>query len=566
MEKYDDIKKTGSHYTPPELAEFLADLALNAAGTRSDFSVLDPACGDGSLLAAISDMAGKRRASSMRLVGLDQSQTAVDETRARLSTYDELTFVVERVDFLEHVTDLLSSQVELFASAEADNGPEKFDLVIANPPYVRTQVLGATESRRLATVLGLSGRVDLYHAFVRAMTASLVPGGTLALLCSNRFLFTQAGASVRRMLSEDFELERVIDLGDTKLFGAAVLPAIVIATRASKPLNSSPSFTRVYEIRDGLESVAQEHPSVLQALGEKASGAIRVDGSSFSVENGVVDVKAGGKPWTLTTAESSKWLERIGRHTATTFGDISQIRVGIKTTADAVFVRSDWWEMEPEVRPEDELLHPLITHHVADRWQSSTPSAWALYPHEMVNGKKSPIDLREYPRAQKYLLTHRERLEGRNYVIEAGRKWYEIWVPQSPDDWQKPKLVCPDISESPRFSLDSTGALVQGDCYWITMKPDQDARWLLLMLAVANSSLAVKFYDTVCGNKLYAGRRRFITQYIKQFPLPDLDGPVSARIIDISSQLSTKPDSGDHKAELEAECNRLVEQSFGGIK
>ena len=43
-----------------------------------------------------------------------------------------------------------------------------------------------------------------------------------------------------------------------------------------------------------------------------------------------------------------------------------------------------------------------------------------------------------------------------------------------------------------------------------------------LILAVANSSFAVEFYDAVCGNRLYSGRRRFITQYVKRFPLPRL--------------------------------------------
>ena len=43
------------------------------------------------------------------------------------------------------------------------------------------------------------------------------------------------------------------------------------------------------------------------------------------------------------------------------------------------------------------------------------------------------------------------------------------------------------------------------------------------MLAVANSSFIVRYYDTAFHNQLYAGRRRFMTQYVKQFPLPDIE-------------------------------------------
>ena len=39
----------------------------------------------------------------------------------------------------------------------------------------------------------------------------------------------------------------------------------------------------------------------------------------------------------------------------------------------------------------------------------------------------------------------------------------------------------------------------------------------MLLLAVANSSFITKFYDIAFHNKLYAGRRRFMTQYVKKF-------------------------------------------------
>jgi adenine-specific DNA-methyltransferase len=62
--------------------------------------------------------------------------------------------------------------------------PGRFDLIITNPPYVRTQVLGAEASRQLAARFQLQGRIDLTHAFVAAMRQLLAPGGVIALLCS----------------------------------------------------------------------------------------------------------------------------------------------------------------------------------------------------------------------------------------------------------------------------------------------------------------------------------------------------------------------------------------------
>jgi hypothetical protein len=117
-------------------------------------------------------------------------------------------------------------------------------------------------------------------------------------------------------------------------------------------------------------------------------------------------------------------------------------------------------------------------------------------------------------------LKHAEQLRGRTYVAEAGREWFEIWVPQRPSDWACPKIAFPDISETSRFFLVESGWIVNGDCYWIKLLPGKEQFWLHLMLAVANSSFILKFYDAVFHNKLYAGRRRFMSQYVKRFPLP----------------------------------------------
>jgi adenine-specific DNA-methyltransferase len=175
---------------------------------------------------------------------------------------------------------------------------------------------------------------------------------------------------------------------------------------------------------------------------------------------------------------------------------------------------------------------------------------------------------------------HRPRLSRRQYVVDSGRQWYEIWVPHNPKEWSLPKIVFPDITEEPRFFLDRSGAVVNGDCYWITLRPGRHADWLLLMLAVANSSFIIRYYDTAFHNQLYAGRRRFMTQYVKHFPLPAIEtGPsqdaiarvrrlVAAPIprFDASGVSDGKAAWADHPsrlAELEREVDDLVWRAFG---
>lgn len=566
------IKARGGHYTPPELAAFLANAILQELGqAAASMRVLDPACGDGSLLLAFAAATPPRLRSRLHLVGLDTHVQAIEESRSALGQLDVASVELRVADFLFEIRPGQPGQ-GLLALAFSDEGDGSvlggFDAVIANPPYVRTQVLGAERARRLAQRFGLSGRVDLYHAFLKAIALALRDDGVLGLLTSNRFLVTQAGAAMRESLQQDFDLLQVIDLGDTKLFSAAVLPAIAIARREIARGRTSPSFVRVYEVRGADDRLhAKGCSSILNALEQGEEGRVQVGDVCFNIERGALRVPADpSQPWALSSEKTHGWTQTVAARTVCRFGDVAKIRVGIKTTADSVFIRTDWGALPPDTRPEEELLRPLLTHRVAAPWRAKSGGALGevLYPHTMSGGRRVPVNLDEYPRARAYLESHRDRLSSRKYVIEAGRRWYEIWVPQQPSNWARPKIVFPDISETPRFFLDDQGAVVNGDCYWITLLPGKDESWLYLMLAVANSSFIERYYDTMFNNKLYAGRRRFLTQYVEKFPLPAPDSSCAKVVIDLARQrLALGCIEESNVRELEDSLGRLVWQLFG---
>jgi hypothetical protein len=85
---------------------------------------------------------------------------------------------------------------------------------------------------------------------------------------------------------------------------------------------------------------------------------------------------------------------------------------------------------------------------------------------------------------------------------------------------------------------------------------------LLLILAVANSTFVEKFYDTRFHNKLYSGRRRFITQYTSEFPLPRLESVPATEIVQLTRTLLDTEDP-DARLRLETIIDEHVWQSFG---
>jgi adenine-specific DNA-methyltransferase len=548
-------KSHGVHYTPSELAAFVVRRALAELPQRDRLVVLDPACGDGELLLAVALAAEDMGLPAPDLVGIDRDEEAITAAYERLEGAPSASVEVRCEDFL------------VAGTAPTEGLQSTYDLVISNPPYVRTQVLGAARAQDLARQYGLTGRVDLYHAFVAAMTANLGEGGLLGLLCSNRFLTTKGGHSLRSLLLRNYEIREVWDLGDTKLFDAAVLPAVIVARRATKPAPRAGKFVRVYEDTASPRGDQADEDSLLGALVGDAEGAVRVIDRCFTIERGELLEANAARPWRLTSPSGSHWLNVVKKHSASCLGDIGPIRVGIKTTADTVFIRQSWDDLPEEMRPEGELLHPLLTHRVAERWRAEErkgSARWVLYPHEVQGGRRGPIDLAQYPRAAAYLEEHRSRLEGRSYLRKARRAWYEIWVPQQPSAWASPKLVWPDISERPRFFLDRTGSIVNGDCYWLSCGGLPEAE-MLLALAVANSSFALRYYDLCCGNRLYAGRRRFITQYLEGLPIPHASPDALEAIGAMIRQVRQRDPraSPELLARIESELDAAVFELFG---
>lgn len=537
-----DEKRHGQHYTPTDLARFLAKQSLACmAFNDEDLTIVDPACGDGELLlAAFEAVTDVGWPGAVKLIGYDIDEDAAVLARTRLEKAG-LDAEVVHGDFLVHQRTMPSQSV---------------DLIITNPPYVRTQHLGQDTAQLLAAEFGLSGRVDLTHPFVTVASRLLRPDGVLGLLCSNRVFTTLSGENVRRTLLHDgLQVRKLFDLGDTKLFKAAVLPAVIIASRHT-PTGQAIPFVSAYE-QPG-DASASTQP-LFDALQSATPSTALLNGKHYEVKVGAFEPPTDAKtPWRLSHPESDQWLRTLERGTWKTFGDVAKIRVGIKTTADRVFLGNSWDTLAPEV--EKDLLLPLITQSNITPWRIATHLEMkVLYPYDLGSDKRRALDISAWPGVRDYLLSHEEQLRGRKYVTEGGREWWEIWVPQRPMLWAKPKIVFPDISEHPRFALDTSGAVVNGNCYWISLDDIEDEDIPFLMLAVANSTLGVRFYDEVCGNKLYSGKRRWITQYVKRLPLPDPKTPEAKQLIEDARTLAT---SGEVSADLIARLDRDVEAAF----
>ena len=306
-------KAHGATYTPTLLADFVAKQLAAAVHAQRDavLRILDPAVGDAVLLASLVRALRARGLSRICVHGFDTNPVALAEAATRFAReFPDLTPTLEQRDFLDDQPDA-----------------QRFDAVIANPPYVRTQVLGAPRAQQLARRYGLTGRVDLYYAFLLAISRVLAPDGTLGIIVSNRFMTTRSGHSVRKALHELYDLLHVWDLGDTRLFDAAVLPAVLLA-RTANARDPSTRFTSIYETK---KTPAENARTAIEAL-DRHGVVATDDGRRFDVVQGSLDPSG---VWRMATVEKDEWLSLVRSRTFARFGDLGKIRVGVPTASSS---------------------------------------------------------------------------------------------------------------------------------------------------------------------------------------------------------------------------------------
>jgi type I restriction-modification system DNA methylase subunit len=545
-------KQNGVYYTPEKLSKIMAGYLFDVLDkTQESLTIVDPACGDGSLLEATAEVAREHNV-IVKLIGFDTDKYALQVATQRL-TSQSVDFQPIQADFLKFVT-------------TNRNSCQNIDGVIANPPYVRTQQMGSEVSRVIAQDFGLTGKIDLYQAFYAAISLILKNHGAISAITSNKFATNKTGSNLRNLLVHSFEIKEFIDLGDTKLFDAAVLPAIVIGKKNTANSQESFPYYKIYE-ETHLEKncPVEEIDDVYKAIDEQKTGHLQVNDTIYSASEGRVNISDDSRePWVLASEADHRWASNLLQAFGSTISDFATVRVGIKTTADKVFIRDSWNDIRPSI--ESSLIHPLYSAKTSKKWKIGPSDIKEmkeiLYPMQAGHGKRKaePIDLSEFPKAEAYLKQHFKELSSRKYIAAAGRQWFEIWVPQDPKLWTLPKIIFPDISEVPKFLIDTDGLYVDGNCYWITLNPGVPDDYLYLILGVANSKTLQKYHAILFQNKLYSNKYRYITQYVEKYPIPDLHTPEAHAIVKLVKEILHS--SASSRQELESQIESQIHGIF----
>ena len=119
--------------------------------------------------------------------------------------------------------------------------PGGFDIVLANPPYVRQELIKDQKPTLKAVYPEVyNGTADLYCYFYARALQLLRPGGMLAFISPNKWFRAGYGTNLRKHIAETCRVVSIIDFGDLPVFQAATTyPMVFVATRTQQSAVSS---------------------------------------------------------------------------------------------------------------------------------------------------------------------------------------------------------------------------------------------------------------------------------------------------------------------------------------
>jgi hypothetical protein len=217
----EDRNRLGQFATPPALAlDIAADAAARWRGRTDRVAFLDPALGTGSFYSTMRRAFPAGRIADACGVELDPAFAGAAE-----SLWGQAGLRVIRGDFTRLVPD------------------RTYNLILANPPYVRHHHLSGEDKRRLKALISerfgveVSGLAGLYAHFLLLADAWLADGGLAAWLVPSEFMDVNYGAGLKWYLTGRVTLRQIHRYcpSDAQFADAMVTSAVVVFEKAPPP-------------------------------------------------------------------------------------------------------------------------------------------------------------------------------------------------------------------------------------------------------------------------------------------------------------------------------------------
>ncbi|MBN7810808.1 Eco57I restriction-modification methylase domain-containing protein [Algoriphagus sp. H41] len=435
-----------------------------------------------------------------------------------------------------------------------------FDVMIGNPPYIRQEEFSALKPYLQGRFRTFAGTADLYVYFVELSMNLLKSCGNFVFIIPNKWMRAGYGKALRSYVKE-FAIQELLDFGDLQVFEEATTYPLIIALGKSQPgANFHAVNLNTLDFPDGMENYLRQNQLEVSPAGLSEEG------------------------WTLTDSRSQALLLKLKSQGVPLSEYVDgKIFYGIKTGYNEAFVIDA--ETRERLIAEDpksaEIIKPFLAGRDIKRYQQPKSDKFLiLFPKGFTIKRNLPMDdpnylpqVSEPPRygymgydpAWAWVQHHYPAIAGYLRPFEKAAKkrsdqgdyWWELRACDYYDEFEKNKIMLPDISIKAEALLDTHQMYCVNTAY-IIPKGDR------YLLAILNSKLVHFFYSNLTST-IRGGYLRFIRQYLAQIPIAAISEGDRAEIENLVEQIleSKKQDPSSDTSTLEAEIDQLVYGMYG---
>ncbi len=542
-------KRLGQFYTPQGIVDFITQLTIKS----SEALILDPGCGSGSFLVKayhrLKELKGAPSAKGLlsekihqqllsQLYGVDINQfpahlsvinLAIQNTKARI---DKVNVVVKDFFDIRSGQDILSGFRAFTPSGEQSiiEFPPFFNVIIANPPYIRQELLGKKQKKKIKELIEeefknrifvghpqkkvkksiiMDKQSDIYIYFFIHSIALLRNGGYVGFISSNKWLEVLYGEPFQEFLLEETKISFLVEF-DRAVFPDLEVDTLVTILQKEEDVNvKSNNVVKFVRVKSFIP--IEELISVISIKNENFEDdkirIIVVKQNELIAGKWIIYLRGPSVLSKIVTNPIMKPLENVAK----------KVCFGTKTGYDGYFILPK--EKVEEWGIEDEFLRPCapagekIKGLVLNPEEITEYFFWVDKQKTKLNGTKA-IKYIEYgekldvePRARRkntVRLPDVKSLRGRKF-------WYDI-----------PKLELPSVFLPMWFRYKYrailNGANAHGHSYWNYIITDpKDAE---IMAALLNSSITQLLLE-VFGRQ-YSGMLHIKIYELRKLPIPDL--------------------------------------------
>ena len=544
-------KALGQIYTPGEIGELMAELCIK----NPQDLVLDPACGCGTLLRKAYDRKkGLGKASNSPVSHshlLDQIWgVEIDEFPAHLAM---MTLAYLDLSQITHVAGVLlddfmqMSPMEKYVVKTKDlttgrlltrEMPHKFDVIFANPPYIKqelipkkkdmlknlpifasyrsTQKVGGHVLEKIPKVkLSLTAKTDYYGFFFWYSAYFLKENGLLCFIIPNKWMDVKYGEKMKEFLLDNYKILALIGFEKNVFQEAQVSTVILLAQKCSHKSTRDVNIVKFFSLFD--TSARKLLPNLIYSkTPHTVLTQLKEEEYVFSNQNHIHATYipqhslVSTEKWTLKYLFQSKFAQilqpipLIAMHNQ----EITSVMGGIKTGANDFYFPS--LKSQKTYNIESSFLVPGI------KSGRTLPKSYIVtQANQLFLNIPDDLNLDSHPGLQAYI-KHGKYVQ--KYPERPSIKW-KPWYRIPPSSQDCPNILfLRHIDKNFRAIWNQLGCIVADGVRGLTI---HDPSHMLFYLGVCNSTF---FYwqAHMMGRWEGQGDLQLLVYELKKFQIPDI--------------------------------------------